>query len=129
MLDARYRCLPLQSKHSKSFGQGNNFRTCHLLAINRRITALSLLRELEPLRTLETWQEHWQSMSRQTNCQRFGSTTFDIHAPPCCYPRARTLTIMQTLDHSEITLTLNTCAHVVPALQRDAADKMQSILQ
>ncbi|MBI1332242.1 MAG: tyrosine-type recombinase/integrase [Armatimonadetes bacterium] len=38
-------------------------------------------------------------------------------------------TIMQTLGHSQITLTLNTYSHVIPALQRDAADKMDSILQ
>jgi integrase len=36
-------------------------------------------------------------------------------------------TIMETLGHSQITLTLNTYGHVVPALQRDAADRMQSL--
>ena len=37
-------------------------------------------------------------------------------------------TIMETLGHSQISLTLNTYSHVVPALQRAAAAKMDSIL-
>ena len=35
---------------------------------------------------------------------------------------------METLGHSQINLTLNTYAHVVPALQREAAAKMDAIL-
>ena len=35
---------------------------------------------------------------------------------------------METLGHSQISLTLNTYAHVVPALQRRAAAKMDEIL-
>ena len=38
-------------------------------------------------------------------------------------------TIMETLGHSQISLTLNTYAHVVPALQRAAAAKMDEILR
>jgi len=38
-------------------------------------------------------------------------------------------TIMQTLGHSQITLTLNTYSHVIPALQRDAADRMESLVR
>ena len=37
-------------------------------------------------------------------------------------------TIMETLGHSQISLTMNTYAHVVPALQREAAAKMDAIL-
>ena len=37
-------------------------------------------------------------------------------------------TIMETLGHSQITLTLNTYSHVMPSLQRDAADRMQKML-
>jgi integrase len=37
-------------------------------------------------------------------------------------------TIMQTLGHSQVSLTLNTYAHVLPALQKDAADKLNAIL-
>jgi integrase len=37
-------------------------------------------------------------------------------------------TIMETLGHSQIGLTLNTYAHVVPSLQRDAADVMDRLL-
>ena len=37
-------------------------------------------------------------------------------------------TIMETLGHSQISMTLNTYAHVVPALQRVAAEKMDAIL-
>jgi integrase len=36
-------------------------------------------------------------------------------------------TIMETLGHSQISLTLNTYAHVLPALQSDAADRMDAI--
>jgi integrase len=37
-------------------------------------------------------------------------------------------TIMQTLGHSQVSLTLNTYAHVLPSLQRDAAAKLDAIL-
>ncbi|RYD75936.1 MAG: site-specific integrase, partial [Verrucomicrobiaceae bacterium] len=37
-------------------------------------------------------------------------------------------TIMETLGHSQITLTLNTYSHVLPSLQRDAADRMNMLL-
>ena len=37
-------------------------------------------------------------------------------------------TIMEILGHSQITLTLNTYAHVLPALQADAAAKLDAIL-
>ena len=36
--------------------------------------------------------------------------------------------VMETLGHSQISLTLNTYSHVLPALQRDAATKMDGIL-
>jgi integrase len=36
-------------------------------------------------------------------------------------------TIMETLGHLQISLTLNTYAHVLPALQSDTADKMDAI--
>ncbi len=38
-------------------------------------------------------------------------------------------TIMETLGHSQIALTLNTYSHVLPSLQRDAADKMQKMFE
>lgn len=37
--------------------------------------------------------------------------------------------VMETLGHSQISLTANTYSHVVPALQRDAADKMNQVLK
>ena len=37
-------------------------------------------------------------------------------------------TIIETLGHSQISLTLNTYSHVLPALQADAAIKMNAIL-
>ncbi|MBX3114554.1 MAG: site-specific integrase [Fimbriimonadaceae bacterium] len=37
-------------------------------------------------------------------------------------------TIMEILGHSQIGLTLNTYAHVMPTLQRDAADRMDAVL-
>lgn len=36
--------------------------------------------------------------------------------------------VMETLGHSQIALTMNTYSHVAPELQRDAADRMDSIL-
>ena len=35
--------------------------------------------------------------------------------------------VMETLGHSQVSLTLNTYSHVLPALQRDAAARMDSI--
>ena len=35
---------------------------------------------------------------------------------------------MVTLGHSQVSLTLNTYSHVLPALQNDAAAKMDAIL-
>jgi len=37
-------------------------------------------------------------------------------------------TIMETLGHSQIGITMNLYAHVLPALQRDAADRMDALL-
>ena len=36
--------------------------------------------------------------------------------------------VMETLGHSQISLTMNTYSHVLPALQREAADKMELVL-
>lgn len=36
--------------------------------------------------------------------------------------------VMETLGHSQVSLTLNTYSHVLPALQREAAAKMDAIL-
>jgi integrase len=38
-------------------------------------------------------------------------------------------TIMATLGHSQISLTMNTYTYVLPALQADAAAKMNAILE
>jgi integrase len=35
---------------------------------------------------------------------------------------------METLGHSQISLTMNTYSHVLPALQAEAAAKMDAIL-
>jgi len=37
-------------------------------------------------------------------------------------------TIMETLGHSQISLTLDTYSHVLPALKQEAADRMNAIL-
>ena len=37
--------------------------------------------------------------------------------------------VMETLGHSTIALTMNTYSHVLPAAQREAADKMGDILE
>ena len=37
--------------------------------------------------------------------------------------------VMETLGHSQVSLTLNTYSHVLPALQQDAAARMHAILQ
>lgn len=36
--------------------------------------------------------------------------------------------VMETLGHSQVSLTLNTYSHVLPALQEDAAAKMNAVL-
>lgn len=36
--------------------------------------------------------------------------------------------VMETLGHSQIALTMNTYSHVIPALQREAADRMEDVL-
>lgn len=36
--------------------------------------------------------------------------------------------VMETLGHSKISLTMNTYSHVLPALQREAADRMEAVL-
>jgi integrase len=36
--------------------------------------------------------------------------------------------VMETLGHSQISLTMDTYSHVIPALQRDAADRMEALL-
>jgi integrase len=38
-------------------------------------------------------------------------------------------TIMETLGHSQISLTLNTYSHVLPALQAEAAKKIDAVLR
>ena len=37
-------------------------------------------------------------------------------------------TIMETLGHSQVSLTLNTYSHVLPTVQRAAADKLNAVL-
>jgi integrase len=36
--------------------------------------------------------------------------------------------VMETLGHSQISLTMDTYSHVIPALQREAADRMEAVL-
>gem|GEM_PF-2420760 len=36
---------------------------------------------------------------------------------------------MEILGHSQISLTMNTYSHVIPAMQQDVADQMDAILQ
>ena len=37
--------------------------------------------------------------------------------------------VMETLGHSQVSLTLNTYSHVLPSLQRDAAARMNDVLE
>jgi integrase len=37
-------------------------------------------------------------------------------------------TVMETLGHSQISLTMNTYSHVMPALRQEAADRMDALL-
>jgi integrase len=36
--------------------------------------------------------------------------------------------VMETLGHSQIGFTMNTCSHVMSAMQRDAADLVDALL-
>jgi integrase len=47
---------------------------------------------------------------------------------PSCGDPVHPRTVMETLGHSQISLTLNTYSHVMPSVLRDAADKMDAIL-
>jgi integrase len=44
--------------------------------------------------------------------------------PRLGFPRV----VMDTLRHSQISATMNTYSHVLPALQRNAAEKMEAVL-
>ncbi len=37
--------------------------------------------------------------------------------------------VMETLGHSQVSVTLNTYSHVLPALQRDAAARINAVLE
>ena len=37
--------------------------------------------------------------------------------------------VMETLGHSQVSLTLNTYSHVLPALQRNAAARINAVLE
>jgi integrase len=37
--------------------------------------------------------------------------------------------VMETLGHSKISITMNTYSRVIPALQREAADRMDQLLR
>jgi integrase len=36
--------------------------------------------------------------------------------------------VIETLGHSQISLTMDTYSHVIPSLQREAADRMEAVL-
>jgi len=36
--------------------------------------------------------------------------------------------VMETLGHTQISLTMNTYSHVLPAMQREATDRMEAVL-
>lgn len=65
--------------------------------------------------------------------RRLATDAFPRPSPRCAslllvqgvHPRV----VMETLGHSHISLTMNTYSHVLPALQRDAADKMEAVLR
>ena len=48
------------------------------------------------------------------------------HRSDCQSSPARV--VMETLGHSAIAVTMNTYSHVLPSLQRDAADRMNGLL-
>jgi len=48
------------------------------------------------------------------------------HYRPCDAPRHG---IVETLGHSNVGMTINPYAHVVPSLQRHAADRMDEVLR
>jgi integrase len=54
---------------------------------------------------------------------------FGMHAHRCCSPKAVHLrVVMETLGHSEIGTTMNIYSHVIPALQQDAAQRLDAVL-
>jgi integrase len=67
----------------------------------------------------------FHKLLKRAELRRCASTTCATHAHRCCvHPRV----VMETLGHSQISLTMNTYSHVLPALQREVADKMEVVL-
>jgi integrase len=51
-------------------------------------------------------------------------TALKWHAESLVHPRI----VMEILGHSQISVTMNTYSHVIPAMQREVAERMNEIL-
>ena len=82
-----------------------------------------------PLDTTRLWKEFKALLERaELRDQRF----HDLRH--CCASLllaqgVSARTVMETLGHSQISLTMNTYAHVMPAQKQDAADRMDALLR
>jgi integrase len=57
------------------------------------------------------------------------STTFGTHARLCCWLNmCLRRVVMEVLGHSQIALTMNNYAHVIPELRPDAAQRMEELI-
>ena len=83
--------------------------------------------------TLRRWTEHHAPLSQTPAVVRgLPSMRFHDLRHACAslllvqgvHPRV----VMETLGHSQISLTMDTYSHVIPALQREAADQMEAVL-
>lgn len=71
----------------------------------------------------------FHKLLKELACHRCASMTYDTRARRFFLSKASILaSLWKTLGHSQISLTMNTYSHVLPALQREAADRMEAAL-
>ena len=70
----------------------------------------------------------FQAVLTAAVCRAYAFTICDTPPQRSCSQGVDPRTIMETLGHSQISLTLNTYSHVMPALQIDAAAKLEADL-
>ena len=61
-------------------------------------------------------------LARRLDCPGFGFMIFGMHATFMLASGASPRTVMKTLGHSQIALTMNTYAHVLPEVEPAAVD-------
>ena len=93
-----------------------------------RLGALFTVAVALGLRHGEALGLRWRDVDLETGVlhvrQALQRTAATLLLAQCVSPRV----IMETLGHSQISLTMDTYSHVLPALQREAAEQMDAVL-